>query len=87
MTPQPDKQIVVTPFTPDARTDVHDFRPVFGGESPDPKVESAPEPAAPAPAKKAPAKKAAAKKTAAPKTTTTAASEPIATVVEELPPA
>lgn len=91
MTPQPDKATVITPFVPDAREDVHDFRPVYQGAGPDPKVESALAPVEPAPSKgpaKKPVRKAPEKKvkTTEPKTTTTDASEPIATVVEELPP-
>lgn len=82
--PQQNKPTVVSPFVPDARLEADDFRPIFREAGADPKAESAPEPAEAAPprtAKKTPAKKAPAKKV------TTAQSEPIATVVEELPPA
>lgn len=80
MTQHEDRPTVVTPFAPDARLEADDFRPIFREGGASPKAESAPAPAETAPRKK-PTKK------EAPRKTTTAASEPTATVVEELPPA
>lgn len=79
MAQQESKPTVVTPFAPDARLEADDFRPIFREGEPNPKAESVPEPVPPQPRKR-PAKKVAAKKDPVEQ------SEPIATVVEELPP-